>query len=305
MKKLLILIDRVFKKHEDLALAIEKEDKDVKVFLKKIDDIDILIDKDEIVMTVDGVDLKDFDLVFFRRVGNMHVVGSVIIYLDQMGVPFIDEGLRETGIRGDKLTSLVRCFFAGAATIPTYYCNHKDFDKKIKALGKKFGYPLIAKKIHEHFLKGIYIIKNEEDIKLLKDHVSTARNKRFIFQPFIDMECEYRLLVLGDEVRSINSRVMRSFEKMKVDYMDPDTDEIYLGVNDFPKEIKDMAIKVAKTLNIQIAGVDICRERGTGKNYVLEVNRGPDLNYDIEMSPELPELVKYLTHKVKQVGSKS
>lgn len=300
MKKLLILIDRVFKKHEELAAAIEKADPNVKVFLKKIDQVDILIGEKEIVITVDGTDIRNFNLVFFRRVGDMHVIGSLIIYLDKMGIPFIDEGLRETAIRGDKLTSLVRCFLSGAATIPTYYCNYKEFDRKIPIIAKKFGYPMIAKKIHEHFLKGIYVLKNDEDIALLKEHVSNVRNKRFIFEPFIDMECEYRLLVLGDEVRSINSRVMRSFEKMKVDYLDPDIDEIYLDVEGFPEEIKATAVKVAKTLNMQIAGVDICRERGTGKNYVLEVNRGPDLNYDTTMSPELPEMVKYLTWKTNQ-----
>ena len=300
MKKLLILVDKVFKKHRELADEIMKANPNVTVALKKIDQVDISIDKEEIAITVDGVDLREFNLVFFRRVGDMHVIGSMIIYLDKMGIPFIDEGLRETAIRGDKLTNLVRCFLAGASTIPTYYCNHKNFDKKLPLIGKIFGYPLIAKKIHEHFLKGIYVLKNEDDIKLFKEYVSNVRNKRFIFQPFIDMECEYRLLVLGDKVRSINSRVMRSFEKMKVDYLDPDVDEIYLGVDDFPKDIKDAAIKVAKTLNIQIAGVDICRERGTGKIYVLEVNRGPDLNYDTTVSPELPEMAKYLSWKTEQ-----
>ncbi len=299
MKKLLFLVDKVFKKHEKLAAAIEKENNNISVYLRKIDDIDILVDVKEIKITVDGLDLKDFDMVFFRRVGDMHVIGSVIFYLDKMGIPFIDEGLRETAIRGDKLTSLVRCFLAGASTIPTYYCNYKDFDKKIRVIGKKFGYPLIAKKIHEHFLKGIYVIKNEADIKLLDGHVSNTRNKRFIFQPFIDMECEYRLLVLGDKVWSINSRVLRSFEKMKVDYLDPNIDEIYLNINDFPEEIKNTAIMVAKTLNIQIAGVDICKERGTGRIFVLEVNRGPDFNYDPKISPEMPEVVKYISWRLQ------
>lgn len=300
MKKLLFLVDKIFKKHENLVHAIEQNNPDISVFLRRIDDIDILINGKEIKIAIDQLDLKDFDLVFFRRVGSMHIVGSVIVYLDKMGIPFIDEGLRETAIRGDKLTSLVRCFFAGANTIPTYYCNYKDFDKNIKIVGEKWGYPLIAKKIHEHFLRGIYVIKNENDIKLLKEHVSNTRNKRFIFQPFIDIECEYRLLVLGDEVRSINSRIMRSFEKIKVDYLDPNADEKYLDVINFSEEIKDTAVSVAKALDIQVAGVDICKERGTGKNYVLEVNRGPDLNYDTTMSPELPEMVKYLSWRTKQ-----
>lgn len=299
-KKLLILVDRLFKTHEAIAAAIEKSDANIQVTLRRISDIDILIEKNDVTMSINGEEIKNFNLVFFRRIGDLHVVGSVIVYLDKNRVPFIDEGLRRTAIRMDKLTSLIRCVFAGIETIPTYYCHYKHIDTNIEVLAKKFGYPIIAKKIHEHFLKGVYIVRNKSDINLLKKNALNKRNKRFIFQPFISIKEEYRLLVLGNEVKSINTRPTRSFNKLKVDYLDPDLYETYLLNDDVPEKIKDLAIAAARVLDLQIAGVDICIEEKTGKMYVLEVNRGPAFNYDTKLSPEVPEVAKYIAWRLKK-----
>lgn len=299
-KKLLLLVDRLFKIHMSLASAIEKADPTISVTLREISDIDVLIENNNVRISIEGEEIKNFDLVFFRRIGDLHIVGSVIVYLDKMGVPFIDEGLRKTAVRMDKLTSLVRCVFAGIETIPTYYCHFKHIDKNIKILGGKFGYPIIAKKIHEHFLRGVYVIKNEGDIKLLKQNAKNNKNKRFIFQPFISIKDEYRLLVLGDKVKSINTRPTRNFKKLKVDYLDQNEYEVYLRNASIPKEIRDLAVRSAKVLDLQIAGVDICIEEKTGRIYVLEVNRGPAFNYDTKMSPEVPEVVKYIVWRLKK-----
>lgn len=302
MKKLLILVDKLYQKHKDLARAIEAQDLGVTTFLRKINDIDILIQRNKIEMKIEGLDLKEFDMVFFRRVGDLHVVGSLIVYLDKLGIPFVDQGLRNTSVRMDKLTSLIRCLVAGIDTIPTYYCNFKDIDKKIKILGKKFGYPLIAKKIHEHFMKGVYIIKNETDIRLLKDEAKNSRNSRFIFQPYMDLESEHRFLVLGEQVKVIHTKVKRDYTKIKVDYFDQNSQEEYLDPDKSPQKLKDTAVKAAKALGLEIAGVDICIEKATGRPYILEVNRGPAFNYNQKISPELSEVSKFLVKKIKSHG---
>jgi D-alanine-D-alanine ligase len=295
-KKFLILVDRIFNKHRILAESLKKADPRAEVFLEKTSEVTFFLSGEALSAKIQGIDLKDFDFVFFRRSGRE--AGNIILYLDECGVPFIDEGLRTTTIRGDKLTMLERLAIAGLPIIPTFYCSHEDVDKYFAEIAEKLGIPVIVKEIHEHYLKGIYVVRSKDDFKKVVKKYKRDEKKRFVFQPFMDFKEEYRLLVLGGEVRSINLRTARNFEELKVGYVDEDEIEKYLPVEDFPEKLKSLAVRAAGVLGLQVAGVDLCVEKGSGKVFVLEVNRGPDFNYDTALSPEFPELIKYLARKL-------
>jgi len=80
-------------------------------------------------------------------------------------------------------------------------------------------------------------------------------------------------------------------------------DEEYVDAEKMPREMKEIAIKAAKVLDIQIAGVDILTDT-QGKRWLLEANRGPGLTYDLQVSPELDSLASFFTRELKRTDDK-
>jgi len=71
-------------------------------------------------------------------------------------------------------------------------------------------------------------------------------------------------------------------------------DEEFLPIAKIPDSISRLTVAAASFLSLQIAGVDIAVEKGTGKTFLVEVNRGPGLTYDTNLSPEIDEIARYL-----------
>ena len=64
------------------------------------------------------------------------------------------------------------------------------------------------------------------------------------------------------------------------------------------EEANDIAIKGARALDLDVAGVDICIEKITNQPWIIEVNRGPGIDYDTEFSPEMSEFARFLEKSV-------
>ena len=114
-----------------------------------------------------------------------------------------------------------------------------------------------------------------------------------LFQKFINIAEEYRVLVLGGRGQVVHTKVPRTYQELKVDYKNKNEHEKYFNLNEVDPEFIVQAEKAAQALNLNIAGVDVCREKETNKIWIIEVNRGPGLS-SATTSPELPALAKYL-----------
>ena len=158
----------------------------------------------------------------------------------------------------------------------------------------KFGYPLVAKELTLQLGKGVYLIKKKQDFDFLK---KTEEEEQFCFQKFIPNEKEYRLLVLGNQV-AVYERKIRTDAKEFRGNVALGAEEEFLEVSQAPKEMKAVAVKAAQTLGLEVAGVDILIDSQTGKQWLLEVNRGPAFTYDLEVSPELPELASFFAQRL-------
>ena len=76
-------------------------------------------------------------------------------------------------------------------------------------------------------------------------------------------------------------------------------EEEFIDVDKAPAEMKEIVIKAVKVLGLEIAGADILIDSKTGKQWILEVNRGPGLTYDTNVSPELKQLALFFARRMK------
>lgn len=290
-EKLLILIDRkgpVSKKLTDYIS--QKLGTNADAELATFKDLYFSFDQKKLTVTVNGVDINKYKLVYIRRADHslFSISGTLAVCLDYLGIKYFDTRFRRIGAAGDKMTALVRLFAAGVPVIPTSFTLAED---KID-----MQTPFVCKEINTQHAKGIYVIRKKEDLEKLPRLNESGRKLRYIHQKMIDIEKEYRLLVMGDKVVSAQ-RMYRDLGgfSAEIDYNRP---EEFVDLDKIDEEMKYLAIKAAGVLNIQIAGADVAVEKGTGKPWVLEVNRGPGFTYDTEVSPEIPELAKFLASEL-------
>ena len=91
----------------------------------------------------------------------------------------------------------------------------------------------------------------------------------------------------------------RNYKKIKVEYQDINEPSVFLNLDTVCDTTNKIALKAAKTLELDVAGVDLAIEKGTGKRYLIEVNKGPGIVPDTKTSPELKAFSDYLIQKIR------
>lgn len=290
MKKIAIVLGKIgSKKQAFLEYLTKNLESSALVVPVRMSEISIFVGAGEVAIKHNGLNLEKFDLVYFRRIGNKNLsIANVICdYLAKRGTEFIDKALQVEGRGEDKLSNN---YFLSQDKVPVVpMVSSANWDE----IASFVGVPMIAKDIDKQRTEGIFMLKTKEDYDKL---INAFPESRFVFEKFMDIEKEYRLLVMGDKVRTVLAKDKRVYdfkvsapEGIPEEYSDPDS---------IPADLKAMAVKSAQTLGLQVAGVDLMVEKTSGKPFIIEVNRGPGITNEVEISPELPELAKYLQEKL-------
>lgn len=302
MKKALLLVGKSGPKNEYLITYLKDKLGKENVDLAEIPDLFLDVDgmKAEIFVGDRNIKLSDYNFVYFRGVDetSYSLAGSVALFLENRGIEYADKTYQNMGPSGDKFTSLLKMSFSGLPVIHSVFCMRDAIEKNIDNIIARLGLPLVAKEFVSQHGTGIRTIREKKDFTKLLDEASEKKIKQFMFQKFIEIDKEYRFLVMGDAVRSVQ-RMYRDTTKFELS-IDMERAEEFLPVSHFPEEMLKTAVKAAGALNLQIAGVDLAVEKGTGKMFLFEVNRGPGFTYDTKISPEIPELAKFIGEKIKE-----
>ena len=292
MKKILILVGKVTEKNDKLAKLIAGFVDPGEIKMDLFSSLTIDLDDGRVVVKVSGIDINNFNLVYIRSVDTKHsfLAGVLALSLDHLHIKYIDRKFINSRATTDKLTSLLILGLNGLPIMPTFYCGRDSVMQNADYLIKKFGYPIVAKELKTHHSKGLFVLRNKEDFQKLE-------GRQFLFQKFVPLENEYRFLVLGNSVRS----VQKMFRDLSGDKSQIDMERVeeFVDVTQVPGGMKDLAIKCAQALNLQVAGVDLMIAKESSKIFVIEVNGNPGFTYDINVSPEVSELAKFLEEESK------
>ena len=296
MKKILILVDKIGAKKELFGQLISERLGDrASITMAKFSDVFIKIDYKNTFAEIGGNDIADYDLVYFRRAGDKFsgVASNLAIYLKAKNVNFIDKSWAEVGPIGSKFTALMKLSLNNLPIIKSIYVWREEIGNNKDRIIKSLGLPLIAKELSTQRGKGVHKISTIADFDKLPMTDSNGGSNQYLFQKFVELKDEYRLLVLGDHVGVWEKKIISVEGEFRHNVSLGATEE-FLKIGDIPADLEKIAVKGSNALNVQIAGVDIATDKNTGEYYLIEINRGPGFTYDTTISPEMDQLAKYL-----------
>lgn len=160
--------------------------------------------------------------------------------------------------------------------------------KELSRYGQeKLGLPFIFKTNVGSHGDSNYLLRRSEDIEqALADEPDTD----FIAQEFCPNDRDYRILTAG-ESELIFAR--RGQADTHVNNTSKGAEAVMAPDGEVPAEILRQAHSIARTLNLEIAGVDVVPRLNTNDFYFLEVNSQPQLRTGAFL-PEKKALVKAL-----------
>jgi len=301
MKKILILNYTKNCENQEFTNLFKDKLGDVcEIFSCDFSDTSMFVKDGEIDVMFGQYNARQFDLIYFRRVGHEYfkLAAALALCIKNLGIKFFDSGLSDIGPAGNKFISYLRLYFSGLPVItPTYFCPKETILLKYKQICEDIGLPLVFKHLHLQRGSGVFLIKEASQIpEILKDFPSGD----FMFQKLSDNVHEYRVLVLNGKIGAYEEKIKTDKNEFRSN-VHLGALEKFFDVNSISSDIKEISIKAAKVLGIEVAGVDILVD-GKGKAWLIEVNRGPGLTYDENISPEIGNFAKFLREELEENG---
>ncbi len=243
--------------------------------------------------------ISDFDSVYIKRAGKYQPIATLIArYLQKRDIPFVDTHHVFGSISG-KLAQMFVLAESGLPVPKTYFSPSYNKEKLLNA-ENFLGFPIVAKKILSRQGKGVFLVRNREELFTLLDH---ADREKLILQEFIPNQSDFRIFITGTIVGALEERTRQDTEDFRNNASLGGT-EVYSDPEKISPPLRDLALKAAKVLHIEVAGVDIVISSKDQKMYLFEVNRSPGFTPEDPQSTEIVSLFKYLC-QIKKSSSTS
>lgn len=253
------------KRLKEVALARGHE-----VTVIKYRDCYASIEKNNPTVSYKGNDLGKFDAIIPRIASSMTRYGTAIVrQLEMQGVYTVSSSLAINRSR-DKLRSMQLLAKAGVGIPKTVVSrNSADIDDLIEKVG---GMPVIIKLARGTHGNGVVLAETKKAAKSVLQalYLTNEDGTNVMLQEFIEESA-------GTDIRAfvVGGRVIASMKRQSLD--DDFRSNLHKGGEGtrikLTEEERKMAIKAAKAMGLNIAGVDMMRsKRGP---LVLEVNASP------------------------------
>lgn len=122
--------------------------------------------------------------------------------------------------------------------------------------------------------------QGKEVLDLTQEGVQNRTASYDLFQEFIPNREEWRVTVarVGDEIRPLTAYKKNPPSGVSNDNLAPQWQ--FTREDSIPAPVLDLALEGARRCGSELAGVDIIRDRDSGKYYVLETNNAPGMSKD-------------------------
>ena len=251
---------------------------------------DLLIENNQFIIILDGEELATPDFIIPRIGANVTGYGEKVIrHFEKMGVKTLTSSLGLMLSR-DKFKCM-QCLVEHEIAVPTTYLS-EDLHEAEDIVTKKMGYPFILKLIEGTQGIGVFLIQDQKTAERYFDLYSGSKNK-VIVQKFVSESFgrDIRIIVVGDQVIAAMERVASANEFRSNIHRGGSGKLVELSAAE-----KELAIKTAKVLGLNIAGVDIIRSKSGP--LLLEVNSSPGIE-GIEKTTSInvaSSIIKYMAH---------
>jgi ribosomal protein S6--L-glutamate ligase len=228
------------------------------------------IEQNNPTVSYKGEDITRFDAIIPRIAANMTRYGTAIVrQLEMQGIYSVSSSIAINRSR-DKLRSMQLLAKTGVGIPKTIFSrNSTDIDDLIDKVG---GMPVIIKLASGTHGNGVVLAETKKAAKsvLQAFYLSNDDGTNILLQEFVEESA-------GTDIRAfvVGSRVVASMKRQSLD--DDFRSNLHKGgegtIIKLTEEERKMAIRAAKAMGLNIAGVDMMRsQRGP---LVLEVNASP------------------------------
>ncbi len=258
------------------------------------------IEKNNPTVSYKGEDLGKFDAIIPRIASNMTRYGTAIVrQLEMQGVYTISSSLAINRSR-DKLRSLQLLAKAGVGIPKTIVSrNSADIDDLLEKLG---GMPVIIKLARGTHGNGVVLAETKKAAKsvLQAFYLTNEDGTNILLQEFVKESA-------GTDIRAfgVGGRVVASMKRQSLD--DDFRSNLHKGGEGtkikLTEEERKMAIKAAKAMGLNVAGVDMMRsERGP---LILEVNASPGFGIEKVTGRDVASpIIEYIELNAKRRNKK-
>ncbi len=261
-----------------INISIEEKDliqkklglESIRLDFASIKDIIFTIIDGKIDVEIKGKDLKKYDHVWIQSGWKTNQLAYLLhLYLKSQKIPH-----NRTSPQNTKLSDIFSLASKDILVPNTFFHNGLKIDNgNVIDIGKICKLPCIYKTVFGSLGSDVFLIDKEEDIK--QTIMENKKYSRYLFQEYIPNDFDYRVVIANGASSSVCKRT-RVNDKFR-NNVALGAKEEFINNKDVSKDILELAIKAAKALRLNWAGVDIVTDKDTGQNYVLEVNRRPGL----------------------------
>lgn len=275
------------KKQGEYARSLNRSTSNHKFTEIKFDQIFIEIKPSKFTITElkTNKDIGDYDIVIFRgkvrQNGELAYVISRYLKIKKKKF-WNDYSLYRPP---SKLAQAVLFYELEVPFLPCLY----SLDRKVlkrKAISE-LGFPLILKDNYGSHGYNNYFIKSKNELgKILTEKMTV----NFIVQKYCPNNGDYRVLVMGDKVPLQIHR-----KSMAGSHLNNTSQGGSAKLTDhLPAKVLSQSRKLAKSLGMTVAGVDILKDSSDGRIYFLEINSQPQLVTGSFIKEKKQQLLKLL-----------
>lgn len=262
-------------------------------------DLHIIIKNNRLALTesMTGRPLNEFAYVYLELwLKSPQQALAAATYLHRHKIPFIGHEALTIPCT-TKIGELVRLSDNEVPLPNSFMSSHGEILKRFKT-NPPFQYPFIAKAADAFGGHMNFLVNNYQE---LKEAINAHTDQFFVLQEFIPNDFDYRVLIMGGEIKLVMRRARKADEESHLNNTSAGGEGEFVPVDTLTPEMQSDALKAAKlTLRSDFAGVDVIVDKTNGKHYILEVNEAPA----IQMGANPPvKIAALMSHIQQQTGA--
>lgn len=207
--------------------------------------------RDEIIIDGEWTALPDFVFPYFNHSDHSYFSMAIVRQFERMGVQVFNNADTLDRVR-DKLHTHQILAESGISTPDTMLAK---FPINVDLVESTLGFPVIVKTLHGALGSGVFLLEDTKSFRDLMTLVQeTQPNILMIFQKFVahSKGRDLRILVVDGEVVASMQRNAKVGD-FKANFSQGGSVEAF----EADAKAAEIAIKTAKTLDIQVAGIDL------------------------------------------------
>ncbi|MDO4774103.1 MAG: hypothetical protein Q4A37_03200 [Candidatus Saccharibacteria bacterium] len=278
VKKKILLIARARTsdaKERAKAFANKIQDRvgsDIEIENCEISELFFELSKDKVAIyhSEKNFDLREFDLVVIRHIGNCSVEAHAITqYCEYFNIPYMDRYLNRL-LLDNKVSTQFTLWFAGIKDWPhTFYGDRREMRRRFHELGGR----AILKDNEGSRGRLNFLVSSADEI----DNIHTEHpGVRFVLQECIPNSGDFRVLIFNDKPALAIKRVgvggshLNNTSQGGCAHVVP--------MESLPKKVVDACVAAARAVKLQVAGVDVMFDDRDNSVYFLEINNAPQIS---------------------------